>query len=105
MLIPIKTNDIVSKDNNKYVVNGVQVSSDGPILEIQLLSPEKIIVHVSEVDLFDSSESHRRAKSLSGDSEDLVEDELYVSVNGLNKNQIQMFKTALKMLKEEIEKR
>ena len=65
--LPVKTDDVVLYEGTKYVVNQVQLTSDGPIIEMLPLKSEPVIVHASEVKLADLGESDRRSKSVGVD--------------------------------------
>lgn len=62
--LPVKTDDVVLYDGVKFVVNQVQLTSDGPILELLPLKAEPTIVHASEVKLADAGETDRRFKAV-----------------------------------------
>ena len=62
--LPVKTDDVVLYEGLKYIVNQVQLTSDGPIVEMSPIKSEPVIVHASEVTLADSGESARRSKSV-----------------------------------------
>lgn len=64
MFLPVKTNDVVSRDGVKYVVNSVQLTPDGPVLELHPIRRTSSYVHASEVSLVESGETVRRAKSV-----------------------------------------
>lgn len=65
MFLPLKTNDVVKHLGDQYVVKGVQVTESGPVVEIQRVSPDNKIVHISEVKLDSYSEQEDRLKSIS----------------------------------------
>lgn len=64
MFLPVKTNDVVSRNGVKYVVNSVQLTPDGPVLELQPIKRTSTYVHASEVSFAESGETVRRAKSV-----------------------------------------
>ena len=64
MFLPIKTNDIVSHQGMKYIVNSVQLTGDGPVLELYPIRKAPSFVHASEVSFVDREETVRRAKSV-----------------------------------------
>ena len=64
MFLPIKTNDLVVLDGAKFMVNQVQLTGQGAILEIYPVKATPRIVHASEVRLADRNETVRRAKSV-----------------------------------------
>lgn len=64
MFLPVKTNDVVSRNGVKYVVNSVQLTPDGPVLELYPIRRAPMVVHASEVSFAESGETVRRAKSV-----------------------------------------
>lgn len=64
MFLPVKTNDIVQRDGVRYVVKGVSLTQDGPLLELNPIRETSTVVHASEVAFVDNEETVRRAKSV-----------------------------------------
>lgn len=64
MFLPIKTNDVVQHQGRKYVVDNVQLTPGGPVLEISPVRQNPAVVHASEVSFVDGGETIRRAKSV-----------------------------------------
>jgi len=68
MLLPVKTHDVVSRNGTKYMVNSVQLTPAGAVLELYPIRRAPIVVHASEVSFVDSDETVRRAKSVGADA-------------------------------------
>jgi hypothetical protein len=62
--IPVMTNDIIVNRGKRFVVKSVTMTEGGPILSVNPVDDETIIMHISEVDLSDPTEKERRAKSI-----------------------------------------
>ena len=70
MWMPVKTNDIVIYQGVEHVVKNVQITPDGPLLDIRPIRTESQIVHASEIKLLDTDEADFRGKSIGLDKID-----------------------------------
>lgn len=69
MFLPIKTNDVVEHQDKRFVVKGVQLTGDGPILTLLAIRTDiPTVVHASEVSFVDKNETVKRAKSVGIDA-------------------------------------
>ncbi len=71
MWMPVKTNDIVIYQGVEHVVKNVQITADGPLLDIRPIRTESQIVHASEIKLLDADEAEFRGKAIGFKSADM----------------------------------
>ncbi len=77
--IPVKTLDVVTYNGVLHVVKSVQVTPDGPLLDIAPVKLDSIIVHASQVKMSDSDEAAIRGKAVGYKSVDLDSDSLHAN--------------------------
>lgn len=67
VLVPLKTRDVVKlSDGKHYLVNNVQMTKGGPIVEVLPIKMSPSIVHASECTLINDKDKQHRTKSVLG---------------------------------------